>query len=1025
MQSAFTHLKVHSHYTLMGATASPEALIERAASLSMSSLALTDTNALYGVIGFQSACETAGIRPIIGLTLSVAPPKLGTLQQASKPGELVLLAKNAAGYRSLCRLTSTLQAHEDREARVNTGLPWSTLVENADGLFAVEGSFRSHYANFMRMDQQAANRYLSNFAGAFGESAIVGIQHFAGQREGYIDETIAMADRFGMTSVALQPVYCLDSAETTRLPLLAAIDSNQPLHAVDPTTLPNGGDQTVDLHFKTPDEMSAAFADHPQLLDNIAYITEQCEPSLPSGKPIWPVLKFQSGNNAVEELSANAMHGLVEKYGIDVELSVQKRLAHELALIGKSGFAPLFLIVADVVAYAISAEVPVSTRGSVANSLVAYCIGITTVDPIEHDLLFERFLNPARISLPDIDLDFCSRRRDLVLNYVREKYGHDKVAAVATINHLKKKSAVRETAKALGMDEESIKRLTSRLPSGWHPDPRRRDKRTLAEFSAEFTNPLEREVLVRASEIIGAPHHLSVHPGGTVITPGPLTDVVPLQWANKGFVITQFDHSDVERVGLPKLDLLGIRALTVAADSAEIIRAQYDPSFNLSDIDLFDPATQHTLRTAATIGVFQFESEGARATLQKLKAATVRDLAVANAFFKPGPATGGMAGNFVRRYRGEEKVRYLHPSLEPILSSTKGVMIFQEQILRVVREIGGMTWKQANQIRKGMSKFDAAAMQALEEQFLTGCQREGVGLTLGQAKTLWTQVVAFAGYGFNQGHATSYGDVSYRGAYLKTHYPAAFLCARLANGGGYHHPAVYVAEAQRLGLRVRPPHVNQSGRSYTLERNGDQETLWMGLGWVRSLRRSSVKAILSERPFSSLDALRRCVSLQDKELTYLIQCGALDGLGDSRASLLAELNLAGQAGQMRMDFLDDVADDVKEESAETRITWESYILGFPITDNPATIVSSSSPALSQLSPIHNQPVRVRGVRLPSWSSNSFLLSDSTGLIRIALPRDGSLSKPKSWQPITVSGVWVIDEWGTDSLHAHRIQSHPA
>ncbi len=577
----------------------------------------------------------------------------------------------------------------------------------------------------------------------------------------------------------------------------------------------------------------------------------------------------------------------------------QTRLTKELAAINHHGFAPLFLVVADLVSFARQTGVPVSTRGSVANSLVAYALGITTVDPVANGLLFERFLNPARTSLPDIDLDFCSRRRDEVLHYVVEKYGADKVALVATISTMQPKSAVRETAKAYGLSAAQLKRLSKLIPRGWHPDPSRREEVSLPDLLAQIEDAQEREVFATAYSLVGQPHHLSVHPGGVVITPGPLTDTVPAQWATKGFLTTQFDHRDLETIGLPKLDLLGIRALTVLAETAVSIRTSHDPAFQLETIPLDDEPTADAISHGDTIGVFQCESSGAQRTLRQLKARTVRDLAVANAFFKPGPATGGMAQAFVRRYRGEEVVTFLHPALEPILGPTQGVLLFQEQVLRVVTEIAGLSWAQAERVRKGMSKFQSKEMSALRLAFVHGCQRaapNGQAFTPAQAETLWEQVSAFAGYGFNQGHATAYADVSFRSAYLKTHYPAEFLCARLADHGGFHHPAVYMAEARRLGIGTRAPHVNFSGRKFTLTRteigdwrlgidmkspisNLQSPTLWMGLGQVRDLRRQSVKEIVRKRPFSSLHDLLDKVDLREKEITHLIQCGALDGSG--------------------------------------------------------------------------------------------------------------------------------------------------
>jgi DNA polymerase III alpha subunit len=393
---------------------------------------------------------------------------------------------------------------------------------------------------------------------------------------------------------------------------------------------------------------------------------------------------------------------------------------------------------------------------------------------------------------------------------------------------------------------------------------------------------------------VGQPDHLSVHPGGVVITPGPLTDYVPIQMSPKGFFVTQYEHGDVARLGLPKIDLLGIRALTVLADSAELVRRFHDPSFRVENVPMDDPRTGQLLAGGDTIGVFQCESEGAQATLRKLQASTVRDLVVANAFFKPGPATGGMAAAFVRRYRGEEPISYLHPSLAGILGPTQGVLLFQEQVLRVATELAGLSWKQADQLRKGMSHFGAEQMAALRETFVAGCMRRppvGPGLSASQAAMLWEQVVAFAGYGFNQGHATAYADVSYRSAYVKCHWPAAFLSARLADRGGFHHPAVYVAEARRLGITVRAPHINHSDMDFAYEPAGSNGTLWMGLGQVRELTRNTVEQVMAERarrPFSGVQDMAARVALRRQEAIHLIQSGALDGLGRDRRALLAE-----------------------------------------------------------------------------------------------------------------------------------------
>jgi DNA polymerase-3 subunit alpha len=428
--------------------------------------------------------------------------------------------------------------------------------------------------------------------------------------------------------------------------------------------------------------------------------------------------------------------------------------------------------------------------------------------------------------------------------------------------------------------------------------------------------------------------------------------------------------------------------------------------------------------------VFQCESDGAQQTLRKLRVRSVRDLAIANAFFKPGPSTGGMAHAFVRRYRGEEPVTYLHPSLAPILGPTKGVLIFQEQILRVAREIAGLSWAQADHLRRGMSKFQPEEMTELRDQFVAGCQRpcpDGPGMTPVQAATLWEQVAAFAGYGFNQGHATAYADVSYRCAYLKAHWPAAFLCARLADWGGYHHPAVYMAEAVRLGIKVKPPHVNASGEHFTLTQDGEAVTLWMGLGAVRDLRHSAIERIVaerSERTYADLRDLLHRVELQTRETAHLIQCGALDGLGENRAVLLAEAAAMGRAGASQLAFA-FAKPQPEPDSAAQRLEWERQVLGHPISVHPLELAADSLPAnpsdpvlrtpLRELPGLAGRMVTVSGVRLPGWTGGpGYFLGDGESFVVVR-----SADRPQPWVPVVLQGRWRRDVYGTGWFEASR------
>jgi DNA polymerase III subunit alpha len=1146
---AFTHLEVHSHFTLLGGTASVTELATHAAADGMSHLALTDTNALYGAVAFARACREAGVQPVIGITLTVAAPGAEGKNAWPSPGHLVMLATGPAGYRSLCRLSSLIQGSPEREKLAARGLLWEEIQAHREGLICLSGGRRGWIERYLRAsDTAAAQIYAGRLAGIFDDHAYLSLEIRAEADLLIAAEVAALGRRLGLPTVAVAPIYCLAPEDAQRLRLLAAICENRPLgnalareeenrdfelepderaqvssvlaspqkpvlgSALEVWSPPVPGASVGptlagedELHWLGPAELGLRFARFPEALAETSRVATRCGDVLPSGKPIWPAIKLPAGQTANEALTNLATAGLRTRYGqgsgitrqeaggsdqprahTPVSQAVQHpatRLDHELAAIAKHGFAPLFLIVADAVRFARANGIPVSTRGSVANSLVAYCTGITTVDPIEHGLLFERFLNPARANPPDIDLDFCSRRRDEVLHYLRDTYGPEHVALVGTVSTMRPQSAVRETGKAYGMGEEEISRVVSLLPHHWHPDPRRRDKRTIEDVLNELADPRLQEIVRVAYTLVGQPDHLSVHPGGTVITPGPLTDFVPVQWAPKGFLITQFEHGDVEAIGLPKIDMLGIRALTVLSDTAEAVRRTH-PGFRIDEIPLDDPATSDILMRGDTIGVFQCESDGAQRTLRKLRARTVRDLAIANAFFKPGPAMGGMADAFVRRYRGQEPVRYLHPALEPILRDTKGVLIFQEQVLRVAREVAGLDWAQADQLRRGMGHFGADEMAALQEQFTEGCRRtppEGPGFSSAQAATLWEQVMSFAGYGFNQGHATAYADVSYRSAYLKAHWSAEFLCARLADTGGFHHPAVYMAEAVRLGIAIMPPHVNYSAAVFSLTdagvRNAESEIgsrqsaiFWMGLGQVRDLRGSAVAAIIAERartPFRSIADLLSRVELQAKEAMHLIQCGALDGLGGTRADLLAEAEemrrsmhkRRGKAQPLQLtlpfeesavalhgnisvehpstpspDLLRDSTQDAchldsKHASLPPELlaqycAWETHILGLPVSAlaDPLALVADRLPEhlpLRRLPENPGRPVTTAGVRLPGWTGGQgFFLCDGETFVIAKPPK--SLRTPQPWQPLVIRGRWIGDSWGSFWLQVDQL-----
>jgi DNA polymerase-3 subunit alpha len=1004
----FTPLRVHSHFSFLTGLNGPEELAAHAAASGLTHLALTDLDVLCGCVAFTRACRRAEITPMVGMTVRLPG-------NDAAPNEAVLLATGAIGYRSLCRISSHVQTHAQTSPR--SGVEWDVLRANRDGVICLGGGRRSQLERALRQDDHAnAARATSRLAGIFGEDFYLALEVHTAADHPVADAVQTLAARFGLGVVALPPIYCLQPAQHARMRLLAAIELNCRLDEVPPARLPDCGEADILLHWPDVAAFSERYAPYPAAIAATHEIAACCQDALPDGRPIWPLPALPADQDADQHLAALAVAGLTDRShdGL-ISAPAHQRLLRELAAITRHGFAPLFLVVADLVGFARDQRIPVSTRGSVANSLVAYAIGITTVDPMAHKLLFERFLNPARTSLPDIDLDFCSRRRDEVLDYVRTTYGIDQVALVATVSTLQPRSALRETAKAYGIEERQVTELLKRLPGRWHPDPQRRQKLDPEAYVAAVAEPDLRTMLRAAFSIVGLPHHLSIHPGGVVITPGPLNDYVPVQMAPKGFLTTQYEHGDVEALGLPKIDLLGIRALTVLADAAALVRRDHVRDFALETIPLDDDLTGNILATAATVGVFQCESTGAQRTLRQLQARTVPDLAVANAFFKPGPATGGMAGAFVRRYRGEEVVDFLHPALEPVLAETKGVLLFQEQILQIAVDVAGLSWNDADHLRQGMSKFLPQEMERIRARFISGCLRpapDGPAFSRDQADTLWNQIAAFAGYGFNKGHATAYADVSYRSAYIKAHWPAEFLCARLADRGGFHHPAIYIAEAQKLGIGVRPPHVNHSRRKFSLAREGEQATLWMGLGQVRSLRRSAVRALVEARstgPFTALGDLLRRVDLQRREIENLIRCGALDGLGESRVALLAEADEQRQSnGQLAFDFGPPA---LQAESVGERLHWEQQVLGWPVSASPLDAIDPNQRKV-RLADAQEQPgklVTLWGVRLPGWTGGKgFFFSDGTTYV---VAEGGRKRKaPSSWTPIQLSGRWLNNGW---------------
>lgn len=925
----------------------------------MDTVALTDHHGLTGAVEFHDACRAAGVRPIFGLELRVNLPAANHVS-----GNLVLLATDRAGWRNLCRMSAVLQTapHRDPEH----GLSFDQLTPNADGLICLTGGARGLAAQLLAEARTDSALALFRLLGeAFADRAYVEVCLQSPDDKAAAAQLAALARQTSLPLVAANSTYYLKPDQADLQRTLTAMRLNTPLSALPAdSTAPPGA------HFAAASEMANRFAEYPSALAATGEIADRCRLELPLGVQRYPEVPLPPGLTAVEALRQKAFEGARQVYG-ELSSEVEARLEHELGVIGARGYAPLFLIMEEILAHARNTGVPYSSRGSAASSLVAHCLGITSPDPVRLNLYFERFLNPARATPPDIDTDLCSRRRDGVIKHVYEKYGEDRVAMVCTINRFRERSALREVAKAHGLPPAEVKTLTESLPyRGWAPSRPGKGAPPYAELVEHYRSPLYQKIFRDAAALLGLPRHLSVHPGGVVIAPGPMTDFVPTHLASKGMIITQFDLDSIERMGLVKIDLLGIRGLTVLGDVAEVIHhSRRDKSATPLDIlDAIpedDTATSEIIHAGRTIGCFQIESPGMRATLKDISARTVDDVMAALALYRPGPLTGGLRDAFVRRHLGQEPVEHLHPALETLLADTYGVILYQEQVLRIAHELAGLSLAEADLLRRAMSHFDPGKqMQTLKEHFIAGAQARN-NVPTAAAERVWELMAAFAGYGFPKAHAASYAQVAWRAAWCKTHYPAEFMAAVMANWGGYYSQRVYLTEARRMGLTLSPPHVNDSRREFTARRRDGQSVLVMGLDQVRDLTRRTQQRILRERPFVSLNDFLSRVDPRPQEAEALVKISALDGLGRIPA-LLRQISRGGwQMGQLALFETQDGAEE--DWPLLQKVAAQEEILGVSVIAHPLELVAEKIASANALTTVGvagkiGERVRVAGMR---------------------------------------------------------------
>ncbi len=889
-EEPFVHLHLHTEYSILDGACRIEAAAKRAVEFGMPALALTDHGTMYGAIDFYKACTEAGINPIIGCEVYVAPRTIhdrdGSIDL--KPSHLVLLAQNEQGYHNLVKIVS--EAHMEgfyQKPRVDFEL----LHRHRGGLIGSSACLQGEIARFLLAGQaDAALQKAGQYAELFGP----GNFYLELMDNGLPDQQtvnralLELADRAELPLVATNDVHYLTQEDSFSHDVLLCIQTNSTLEKQD--RLRFGTDQ---FYLRSPAEMHRLFREVPQALRSTVEIAERCHLQLELGRLRLPAFDVPEGHTLSSHLRAICEQNIEQRYGTRRQ-DVMDRLNYELDIIERCNYCGYFLIVADFIREAKRRNILVGPgRGSATGSIVCYLTGITEVEPLEHGLIFERMLNPERASPPDIDLDFPADRRDEIIDYVRQRYGPDHVAQVVTFNTLGARAAIRDAGRVVGLDQDAIDRTAKAIPFGL----------TIAEALEEapaFADLVERDEQARqlvdiASPIEGLTRHCGVHAAAVVISTGPLTDLVPIQKGGDG-TMTQYSMDPVVDVGLVKMDFLGLATLSIVEKTIEQVRKNHGVEIDLDTLALDDPEGYALLSRGDTAAVFQLESEGMRRLLRQFRPECFDHLVPLLALYRPGPMQE--ADVFCARRHREAPIRYLHPDLEPILSETFGVILYQEQVMKTATDLAGFTMPQAEIIMRAMAKKDKDKMRQMKPLFIDGCVEHSVDRHT--AEEIFRRMETFSRYGFNKSHSTGYGIVAYWTAYLKAHYPAEFLAAQLSTiMDDSSEVAKYVTECRRAGIEVLPPNVNRSDVQFTVD---DGAVVW-GLTAIKNIGSKTAEAIVEERhrdgPFRGVwDFCRRVpTGASSKTATeLLVKAGAFDSLGE-RAALLAAVPNGYAAGQ--------------------------------------------------------------------------------------------------------------------------------
>jgi len=894
---SFIHLHNHTQYSLLDGAIRVGDLVKAAQSMEMEAVAMTDHGNLFGTIPFYKAMKKAHIKPIIGFEAYVAPrsrkEKEGGMKAGRNNHHLILLAKNLDGYRNLMKLSSIgykegfyYKPRIDREV----------LEKHREGLVCLSACMNGEVPwKIIQEDYEGARRDACYYRELFGDDYYLEIQdHGIPEEKIAFKGLVTLSKELDIPLVATNDTHYLKREHARAQDILICIQTGKDYD--DPRRMKFS---TEEIYFKSESEMAQVFPDHPEALSITQEIADKCDISFTFNDYKLPIFEIPAeiGEISLDDyLEKLAIEGMHRRYA-EITPELEERLKYELDVIKKMGFPGYFLITMDFMKYARDNGIPVGPgRGSAAGSLVSYCTEITNVDPMRYGLLFERFLNPERVSMPDIDIDFCYEQREKVIDYVREKYGYDNVTQIITFGSMKAKAVVRDVGRVLKIPYSEVDAMSKLIPDqlGTHLTDA---YEKVTEFKEAVNSDETHRMLYDTALVLeGLSRHASTHAAGVVIAPGDLTDYVPLYKQPQGDLTTQFDMKAVEEIGLLKMDFLGLRTLTVIDHALKALKRK-GIEIDIDEIPLDDPVTYEVFAKGETIGIFQFESSGMREYLRKLQPDCIEDLTAMNALYRPGPMD--WIDDFIDRKQGRVPVEYLHPLMEAVLKETYGIIVYQEQVMQIAARLGGFSLGSADLLRKAMGKKIAALMAEQKIEFVKGAAEKDISAK--KADEIFAMIDKFAGYGFNKSHATCYSVVAYQTAYLKAHYPAEFMAANMTSEmGNTDRVVILIDECKRMGIDVLPPDVNESHSSFIATEKG----IRFGLGAVKNVGFNAIQSIVTGREkigqFTTLFDFCKNINLRQvnrKVIESLIQVGAMDSIEGHRAQQLASACTAISYGQ--------------------------------------------------------------------------------------------------------------------------------